>query len=124
MDNHNNYYYYSACFQSITNVTITGPPANITVVSPSSRSLTVTWSPPVNLERMHGVIVSFTVKCGSFNTSSNDRLSSIEIIKVSFSGLLPYTSYNCCVSVKTTIANSSVVCHEGTTLEEGNVGPS
>ena len=93
----------------------TGAPVNISVSSPSSRSLTVIWDTPDDPDQLHGNILSYTITCGAL--TSNVPASE----DVSFDGLLPYTTYNCCVSMETTKANSSAACLEGTTLEEGTV---
>ena len=70
---------------------------------------------------VHGIITSFTVTCNTFIAHTIDVLVSEEnaTMAVSFNGLLPYTTYNCCVPMDTTKANSSAACQEGLTLEEG-----
>ena len=100
-----------------------GPPLNVTVFSPSSRDLAVTWDSPVDQDGVHGTITSYTVTCNAVISHTIDVQASEENInvtmEVSFDELLPYTTYNCCVSMETTKANSSAACQEGLTLEEG-----
>lgn len=98
----------------------TGPPVIVTVFSPSSRNLTVIWDSPEDQNEVHGIITSFTVTCNTSIGHTIDVQSSEENVtmEVSFNGLLPYTTYNCCVSTETTKANSSAACQEGLTLEE------
>ena len=88
-------------------------PLNISVNSSSSRSLIVSWDPLDDLDQQHGSILSYTISCGAFTTASE------EAVDVFFDDLLPYTMYNCCVSIATTEFNSSAACQEGVTLEEG-----
>ena len=97
-------------------VQCTGAPVNISITSSSSRSLTVSWDSPDDPDQLHGNILSYTITCGALSTSNVPASKD-----VSFDGLLPYSTYNCCVSMETTKANSSAACQEGTTLEEGTV---
>ena len=96
------------------NFLCTGP-LNISVYSSSSRSLIVSWDPLDDLDQQHGSVLSYTISCGTFTIASEEAMD------VLFDGLLPYTTYDCCVSIATTEFNSSAACHEGTTLEEGMV---
>ena len=71
----------------------------------------------------HGDLVHYTITCYSEEhpgyiftmilTPTGDRREEV------IDGLLPYNTYNCCISVQTTMANSSVVCQQAPTLEEG-----
>ena len=95
-----------------------GPPVNVTAFSPNSRSLIVAWDSPADPEGIYGVILTYSVTCGAnFSIIISDI--DVEVTDALFDGLLPYTSYNCCVSMVTTKASSSAACQEGTTLEEG-----
>ena len=96
----------------------TGPPINISVFSPSSRKLIVSWDSPDDPEEIHGNILSYTIVCGA---SITNIPTSEEVMEMLFDGLLPFTPYNCCVSMETTKANSSAACQKGVTLEEGTV---
>lgn len=95
-----------------------GPPVNISIVSPSSRSLIVSWDSPDHPDQLHGNIISYSITCDTITTNVP---ASEEAMDVLFDGLLPYTTYNCCVSMEATIANSSAACQEGVTLEEGRL---
>ena len=41
--------------------------------------------------------------------------------EVELVSLTPYNTYNCCVSMETTLANSSAVCQAARTPEKGNI---
>ena len=58
--------------------------------------------------------------CSAFISQTTHVPVSEDSTGVSFDGLLPYTAYNCCVSMETTKANSSAACQDGITLEEGS----
>ena len=79
----------------------------------------VSWvSPDDPDQQVHGNILSYTITCGAFTMNVP---ASEEAMDVSFDGLLPYTTYSCCISIVMTEANSSATCQEGVTLEEGKM---
>lgn len=98
-----------------------GPPVNILLNPTTSRSLTFYWDSPANLSQRHGNVVCYTITCDSEEhpgyTFSIYRLGSER--EVVLDRLLPYNTYNCCVSIQTTLANSSAVCQKAQTPEEG-----
>jgi hypothetical protein len=75
--------------------------------------LIVSWDSLDDLDQRYGSILSYTISCGALTTTSEEAMD------VLFDGLLPYTTYNCCISIATTKFNSSAACQEGATLEEG-----
>ena len=98
-----------------------GPLINVTLSPTSSRTLTFSWHPPIDPKRRHGDVLRYPIVCVSEDNpgstfaaagQSDDR----ELV---LQGLLPYNTYNCCMSVQTTLANSSAVCKKARTLEEG-----
>ena len=81
----------------------------------------MSWNFPVNFSERHGDVVSSPITC---NSQENPR----RIISVSAEGdlretviesLVPYNTYNCCLSIMTTLANSSMVCRQAQTPEAG-----
>ena len=98
--------------------THTGPLTNVTLTAINSRSLTFSWYNPADSEGRHGDVLRYPITCVSEeNTlSAYGRSDGREFM---LEGLAPYSTYNCCVSIQTTLANSSVVCLTVQTPEEG-----
>ena len=87
-----------------------------------STTMTLTWGLPAN-DSDDGNILSYPVICNSNGHESfsldltvpvaDERLAVLQ-------SLLPYTAYNCCVSVQTDRGRSPSFCIKETTLEDGN----
>ena len=95
-----------------------GSPGNVSLNARSSRSLSMTWTSPANLKGKHGSFVAYAVKCWSKGQATAAyKLSNVT--QVNIEQCLPYSTYNCCVSLQTTQANSTAVCQQQRTPEDG-----
>ena len=92
-----------------------GPPMSLQAES-EARTLTLSWSPPSPPDR-NGAITSYQVDC----TSSGLASSSGETAELSLvvRGLVPYTSYNCCVLASTAVGTGPSSCQLFRTDEAG-----
>ena len=96
----------------------TGSPANVSLYARSSRSLSMIWTSPANLKEKHGSFVAYIVECWSEGqTTATYELANVT--QVIIEQCLPYSTYNCCVSLQTTQANSTAVCQQQSTPEDG-----
>ena len=79
----------------------TGPPTNVLATPTSTRSISLSWSPP-RRELQNGIITHYlvTVSSAATGTISTRNVSSVQQT-VSISGLSPYTVYNCTVQAET-----------------------
>ena len=78
----------------------------------------MTWNSPTLIPERHGSFIAYSVECLSGgNTTSDYRLKNVT--QVTIDQCLPYKTYNCCVSLHTTLANSTEICQQQRTLEEG-----
>ena len=97
-----------------------GPPTNIILYVPNSRSLSISWDIPADPEDRHGSVVLSLITCESKGTLSTvtgfgtgtDRNFTLD-------GLYPDSNYNCCISLQTTLANSSAICQSAQTPQDG-----
>ena len=95
-----------------------GSPGNVSLNARGSRSLSMTWTSPTNLKEKHGSFVAYTVKCWSEGqTTASYKLANVTQIIIE--QCLPFSMYNCCVSLQTTQANSTAVCQQQSTPEDG-----
>ena len=96
-----------------------GPPSNVSLIVHSSQNLTLTWNSPTSFRGQHGLFVAYVVKCWS-----GERLTATYILEnvteVIIDDCLPYQVYNCCVSLQTTLANSTEICQQQRTFEGGS----
>ena len=77
------------------------------------------WNSPTYLEVLHGSFIAYIVKCQSeVGAISNYRLGNVTLVAID--QFLPFQTYNCCVSLQTTMANSTEVCQQQTTEEDGS----
>ena len=87
----------------------------------SSRSLRLSWKLPLGFNERHGTVVHYPIQC--ISEENPEHIINIynprDMREVELDRLIPYNTYNCCVSVQTTLANSSVVCQAARTPEEG-----
>ena len=78
----------------------------------------MTWDPPTDLKQSHGSFIAYIVKCWSDGQAT--AVYNLEnVTQVIVDHCLPFETYNCCVSLQTTLANSTATCQLGKTLEEG-----
>ena len=98
---------------------LTGPPANVTLQARSSRSLQIAWDP---LKAIHGSFIAYTVQCRSEDLEQSTtvyKLANENVTRVIIERLLPFTTYTCCASIETTMANSTTTCLQQRTPEDG-----
>lgn len=103
-----------------------GPPANIVINITSSRILAFSWNAPVDPKQRHGAVVLTSITCeaeldheGASTGHSVSDYSFGDERTNTLDGFLPYNTYNCCVSVRTSLATSPSVCQEARTPEDG-----
>ena len=91
--------YSSTIFIAVTlyNTVPSGPPQNFTI-STTSRTLTLSWSPPLPSQR-NGVIISYLITYSSGGSIINSTRTSSTSLTIT--GLQPFTSYTCTVSAAT-----------------------
>ena len=97
-----------------------GPLSNLSLTA-TSRSLTMTWNNSHSYtEERHGQFVAYLIKC-----CSEGRCASVLDLEshtqATLDELLPFTMYNCCVSLQTTLANTTEVCQQKLTPEDGTI---
>ena len=98
----------------------TGSPGNVSLNARSSRSLSLTWTSPANLKEKHGSFVAYSVKCWSKGQiTAAYKLENVT--QVIIDQCLPFSTYNCCVSLQTTQANSTAMCQQQRTPEDGKI---
>ena len=85
---------YLTCF-----IAPSGPPRNLQAVVTDSRSMFITWEPPVPEER-NGILRQYVITLMSVETDEIVTTSSIGT-SVTVSGLLPFTTYRCRVAAQT-----------------------
>ena len=80
-----------------------GPPQTIMALAQTSstRSLYITWNPPVAAEQ-NGIIISYIVNITGVETGERLQLTS-QSQSVNVTGLTPYTTYLCIVAASTAI---------------------
>ena len=76
-----------------------GVPQSVSVISPSSTSLLVTWDHPPAPDR-NGVIISYTVIRQTANKINTIELASNDTSQL-LAGLVPFTEYNISVAGNT-----------------------
>lgn len=98
----------------------TGMPENITFDPTSSRTMTLSWDPPVADSR-DGTISRYNILCSSDEHMefSLQQYNLATAQSVSMTGLNPFTNYNCCIATQTTNGNGPYRCDVGITLEDG-----
>ena len=78
-----------------------GLPQNFTN-SVTSRTLTLSWSPPL-LSQRNGVIISYLITCSSGGSIINGTRTSSTSLTIT--GLQPFTNYTCSVRAATTVGD-------------------
>lgn len=98
-----------------------GMPEHITLISTNSRTLFLSWDPPVADSR-DGTLEFFSGFCSperpEYHTTS---FSSHIITAIILIDLNPFTSYNCCIKAVTTKGAGPFRCESGTTMEDGEI---
>ena len=90
-----------------------GPPQNF-MVSTTSRTLTLSWSPPLPLQR-NGVITSFPINCTIDGMTYHTRISETSHVL----NIDPFTRYTCNVSAATIVGDGPPATVSGTSDEDG-----
>ena len=104
------------CILNFTQYTVpSGPPLNF-VISVTSRTLTLSWSPPLPSQR-NGVIISYLITCSSGGSIINSTRTSSTSLTIT--GLQPFTNYICSVSAVTTVGDGPQTLVSGTSNEDG-----
>ncbi len=82
----------------------TGPPESLSIVSTTSRNVTLSWASPQESER-NGMIVGYMVACVNRDGSAISTLTTTSF-SITVGGLSPYSFYMCSVTASTSIGNS------------------
>ena len=91
-----------------------GPP-QIFNISPNSRTLTLSWSPPL-LSQRNGVIISYLITCSSGGSIINSTRTSSSSLTIT--GLQPFTNYTCSVRAATIVGDGPATLQDVITSEE------
>ena len=91
-----------------------GPPQSL-VSSVTSRTLTLSWSPPL-LSHRNGVIISYLITCSSGGSIINSTRTSSTSLTIT--GLQPFTNYTCSVRAATTVGDGPAMMQDNLTSEE------
>ena len=97
-----------------------GYPSEVSLTASTPRTLIMTWEPPTYVPKKHGSFVAYTVECSSGGkATSTYKLKNVT--EVTIDNFLPYKTYDCCVSFFTEQANSTEICEQQRTPEDGTV---
>ena len=97
-----------------------GYPSEVSLTASTPRTLIMTWEPPTYVPKKHGSFVAYTVECSSgAKATSSYKLTNVT--QVTIDDCLPYKTYDCCVSLFTAQANSTEICEQQRTPEDGKV---
>ena len=94
-----------------------GSPLNFTN-STTSRTLTLSWSPPLPSQR-NGVIVNYLITCSSGGSIINSTRTSSTILTIT--GLQPFTDYFCLVRAATIAGDGPATVMHVLTKEESEL---
>ena len=79
----------------------------------------MTWDSPSDYTKeKHGSFVAYAIKCWS-KEQTTAAFKVENVTRVTIEECLPYTTYNCCVSLQTESANSTEICRQEMTPEDG-----
>ena len=91
---------------------VSGPPQNF-VISTTSHTLALSWSPPLPSQR-NGVITSYLVFCTIGGVTTSNRISGTsQVIAID-----PLTNYTCTVSAATMVGDGPPATVSGTSDED------
>ena len=93
---------------------------NVTLEAGGSRWLTMAWELPT-LGLSHGSFIAYYIECQSKGVFilTNYTITLENVTQTEINNVAPFTTYNCCVSLQTTQANSIAICQQQRTPEEG-----
>ena len=92
-----------------------GPPRQLSSVSESSTSITVSWSAPVV---PNGVITEYQLQC-SVRGQTVSHIVMGSQTTTTLSGLLPYTSYSCRITAHTNAGRGPAATTSIITRQDG-----
>ena len=78
-----------------------GPPQNLTLTANSSRSLLLTWTPPLPQD-VNGIIVDYTINVTSSVVTNSYQVGS-DSTSFTIGSLRPYVAYTCIIAAHTAI---------------------
>ena len=81
----------------------------------------MSWASSSYTEEKHGYFVAYAINCCAQEGHCTSIFEQDNRTHIKMEGFLPFTTYNCCISLQTTLANSTEVCQEQMTLEDGNI---
>ena len=79
----------------------TGPPQNFTLMANNSRSLILSWAPPLPQD-INGIIIDYTINVTSSLGSSSFRVGS-GVTTYILASLRPYVAYTCIIAAHTSV---------------------
>ena len=94
-----------------------GPPTNFVTAPVDSRTVNLTWSPPVPQEQ-NGILRYYVVIVRSALSTETRNISSTQT-SIAITGLRPYTLYNCTVSVGTVGLGPATIIRQIITPQDG-----
>ena len=104
--------------QSIFYIVPSGSPLNFTISSVTSRTLTLSWYPPLPSQR-NGVIISYLITCSSGDSIINSTQTSNTSLTIT--GLQPFTNYTCTVSAATIVGDGPAATNSTMTNEDSRL---
>ena len=79
----------------------TGPPKNFTLMANNSRSLILSWAPPLPQD-INGIIIDYTINVTSSLGSHSFQVGS-GVTTYSLASLRPYVAYTCIIAAHTSV---------------------
>ena len=92
-------------------------PSSFSAVSIDSRSVTLSWTPPIERGR-NGIISSYTVMCSSSHEGAIGPLTTVNYT-ATFEDLSPYTYHSCHVYASTNVGSGPAAYLNFTTSSDG-----
>ena len=99
----------------VINTAVPGVPQGIQSFNITSSTISLSWSPPLVLER-HGLsIFGYTVRCLTAHSSLGYSNLNTERPNTTFVDLHPFTAYNCCVAANSNNGIGRLACLQAVT---------
>ena len=90
-----------------------GPVRNMQAI-PHQKNLTLLWCPPFNYSN-DGILLGYTIDC-----NMGELIRDINVTYfTSFTGLMPFTNYRCCIYSRWINDTGPIACINTTTLQDG-----
>ena len=90
------------------------PPDMIVITTVTSRSVTLTWKPPIE---PNGFITEYRFQCFGENHAVNSNVMGSQTT-ITLSGLLPYTNYSCSITAHTSAGGGPAATASVNTLQD------